>query len=154
MEFGLEPRDVPGAAIVLGFAKPHERTHLVDVAPHRLCEAFELADQRVGLVVHQLRVVAQSHQQRMEQREPLTVVVQDSVAREVDERPRHRKRARHRGHMRHLAREQFAGPVADLPHDLVGRDVIDHQPAHHVAPAVEIVLGLQRNDPHGGSTGG
>ena len=76
--FGLEPRDEARAAVVLHFAEAHERAHLVDVAAHRLGEALEPADQRIGLIVHQLGLVAQPHQQRVEQREPLAVGVAGS----------------------------------------------------------------------------
>ena len=123
-------------------AEAHEGAHLVDVAAHRLGEPFEPADERVGVVLHQLRLGrAAATSRRVEQREPLGVAWQITPrARSMNGLRHGERRARRRGGARRCPANRSPAVVAATCHTTVGRrDIGLHQPAHGVAPAVEIV---------------
>ena len=122
----------------------------MDVAPHRLGQPVQAADQRIGLILDQPGLAAQSVERGVEQREPLGIVGQDDTAREVDEGAGHGEagHAGRRGVIGDRA-EQIGGLLADLPHDLVGRYAVSDQPARGDAPRVEVVGGGKGYDAHG-----
>ncbi|GAA3252259.1 hypothetical protein GCM10020258_08680 [Sphingomonas yabuuchiae] len=86
---GLEPGDIARAIVILRLAKAQKGAHLVDVAPHRLGQSVEAADQRIGLILDQPGLAAQPVEGGVEQSETLRVVGQDDAARKVDKATRY-----------------------------------------------------------------
>lgn len=74
---GFEPGDV--VICVRAFfhnAKPHERAHLVNIAPHHARQCIHCADIAIGAVVHQARRGLQAPQHAVQQVEPGGIGVQ------------------------------------------------------------------------------
>ena len=153
MMLGFEPGDEAGAVVLLHLAKAHEGAHLVNVAPHRLGQHVDAPQQRIGLVLHQPRPVAQPHQQRIKQGEAFRIAVQDRRFRQIDEGARHREGGADRSRRQRRVAEQVAARIPDLPCHAVRFDPGDRQPPRRIAPAIHIVRRIQDDAVHGCARG-
>ena len=151
MVVGFPPRDEAGGAVVVHLAEAEEGAHLVDVAADDLRQPLDPADQRVGVILRQLRFAAQAMEHGVEQREAFGIGRQRGVAHQVDEGARDlQRRADRIGHRlrRRGGGEQVVRGVADLPHDIVRRDVCGGERTGGIAPRVDVVGGGEGYDPH------
>ncbi len=145
---GLEPGDVTGASIRFDLPKANEGVHLVHVAPHLLRHPLQALDQRIGAILHRLRLGAETEQQSVKQREPLRVEMADDRAGKLHERPRHRKGRSVTALDIGLITEKVGEASVHLPDHILGRHSRESKRPRGPPPAVEILFMLQPRDAH------
>jgi len=126
---GFEPGDISGAAVVMSFTEAHESAHLVDVAADTFGQALDLANQRIGLVLHQPRLSQRPVEQSMKQGKALATEMKERRSREVDK-----------------GSPGSAPPTCHITWS--GGTWSSTRPRTASRQPVKIVLRLQRDDPH------